>query len=676
MARVEVGPADAGGGPGVDNDRPRPELGDLLSQPEALERRLRRDFRNYARPAPGGLVLRFEDMQQLTQSFAQELKVAPGIFGEMSQMFWRFDFAGYGMLDEEKGIKLCLAMLRKYRDAMDPPKPGVVRLGGCIAYRNVQDRYAIQKKLGEGSQGAVFLARDANNRQVVVKMYDKSNPNHAVEDITREFELLMKIKHPLIAHVFEIFQDQANIYVVQEPYLGGDLTTAVCKAVEAGVNVNESWLGFVMMQVLKGVAFLHSNDIMHCDLKEPNVMITGVTNWHRPQVVVIDFGMANEFTTQSHPGGTPGYMPPEVWEDGLWTPKGDVFSIGVMIFSMRTGRSPFVEGCRTLQEVQLKTKTLLPQMMVGSQEVQTLVNAMLDKSFHSRPPIAVILEDPFFTCTRDEEERVDDTVLSALAKRQEETELKRAVLADLAAHQNLAQLKELNELFLELDADNDGIVAAEDVRASLAGKWPEERIETLVKSLMGNGGELNYEEFMGKLIAATAPAENELLWRVFSEADQSGKGFLDLDDLKALLERPAVAKILGDRDPADLLSDLSQDGSKQVSFNDFKLAMQGRKRNVEVDQGIVYFHARKMHGWKVGTELEYYSQTLGMWITCKITGIDTVRGGVQLDCKPGYWILGAELQTRVRKPKVSTYDRIVSVINPLNWIPCSCVVGR
>jgi len=657
-----------------------PNIRELLNQPEALERRLRKDFRKFAVPAPGGLVLRFEDMHDLAQKLADELQVDSAFFGEMSQMFWRFDFAGFGLLDEEKGIKLCLAMLRKYRDATEPPAAGAVRLGGGIVHRRVQERYTIEGKLGEGGQGAVFLGRDKHSsQQVVVKMYDKSSPNNAVEDITREFELLMNIKHPLIAHVFEIFQDQANIYVVQEPYFGGDLTTAVQNAAEAGVAMTETWLAQVILQVLKGVAFLHGHDVMHCDLKEPNVMVTGTANWHRPQVVVIDFGLANEFTTRSHPGGTPGYMPPEVWDQGLWTPKGDVFSIGVMIFSMRTGCSPFIEDCRTLEEVHERTKVHTPQMPTGSQQLQALVHTMIDKSFHSRPPISVVMESPVFTESTEEEPAIDEAVLAALARRREETELRRALLADLAASQNLAQLRDLNELFLELDVDNDGIVAAGDLRAALEGKWPQDRIEALIRGLLGSEGELNYEQFMGQLIAATAPAENELLWRVFSEADQTGKGFLDLDDIRALLERPAVAKVLGDREPAELLSEMSQDGSKQVSFEDFKLAMQGQRRGQEHCRRTVHFHMKKMRGWQVGTELEYYSFTLGMWISCRITGIDAARGAVQLDCKPGYWIHGAEMQTRLRKPQRSIYDQVVGFINPLNWIPLdsmACVGGR
>ncbi|CAK9114477.1 unnamed protein product [Durusdinium trenchii] len=68
---------------------------------------------------------------------------------------------------------------------------------------------------------------------------------------------------------------------------------------------------------------------MHCDIKEPNVMISRDADWNEPNVVVIDFGLARDFKKGSTGVmGTPGYMPPEVWTHGVWTIFGDVFSLG------------------------------------------------------------------------------------------------------------------------------------------------------------------------------------------------------------------------------------------------------------------------------------------------------------------------------------------------------------
>merc|ERR1719491_473407 len=115
-------------------------------------------------------------------------------------------------------------------------------------------------------------------------------------------------------------------------------------------------------------------------------MVASTSDWQNPQVIVIDFGLANKFSSKSGVGGTPGYMPPEVWDWGLWTPRGDVFSIGVMMFTLRTGRQPFnPEGRKTLEELKAATKDDEPFMDRGSPQMQALVGNMLKKAFLQRP---------------------------------------------------------------------------------------------------------------------------------------------------------------------------------------------------------------------------------------------------------------------------------------------------
>merc|ERR1719424_1086836 len=168
--------------------------------------------------------------------------------------------------------------------------------------------------------------------------------------------------------------------------------------------------------------------------------------------------------------------------------------------------------------------------------------------------ISAVLKDQWFSDKTLNENTLEREVLTSLSKRQEKTGLKKALLADLASRENLAQMKDLNALFLELDVNGDGSVSAEDVHKSLEGKWPKPRIDELVQALLGgNDKEVSYEEFMGQLIAAKEPVENELLLRVFTEVDRQKKGYLDQDDISAVLARPAVARVLGDRDPAELM---------------------------------------------------------------------------------------------------------------------------
>jgi Ca2+-binding EF-hand superfamily protein len=265
--------------------------------------------------------------------------------------------------------------------------------------------------------------------------------------------------------------------------------------------------------------------------------------------------------------------------------------------------------------------------------------------------------------TEDVDQTLADSVLVSLTRRQEKSGLKKALLADLASRENLAQMKELNMLFLELDVNGDGSVSAEDVHKSLEGKWPKPRIDELVQALLGgNDKEVSYEEFMGQLIAAKEPVENELLLRVFTEVDRQRKGYLDQDDINALLARPAVAKVLGDRDPAELMKQMSRRSTRRVTFDEFKIALQGNGQTSQFDgrlstcrsTGQLVFGARTPN-WLVGQSAEYYSYVQGAWITCVITAVDAASGAVQVDFKGQYWLRGLEMFTRLRRPHTNAW---------------------
>merc|ERR1719414_1800257 len=109
---------------------------------------------------------------------------------------------------------------------------------------------------------------------------------------------------------------------------------------------------------------------MHCDIKEPNLMIKAA-DFREPHIVLIDFGIARAMADNvSQTCGTPGYIPPETWDTGKWFPKGDIFSLGVVIVQLMANKLPplgartpwtkggiFLEGCATFPEIQHATKT-------------------------------------------------------------------------------------------------------------------------------------------------------------------------------------------------------------------------------------------------------------------------------------------------------------------------------
>uniref|UniRef100_A0A7S1AMS1 Calmodulin n=1 Tax=Noctiluca scintillans TaxID=2966 RepID=A0A7S1AMS1_NOCSC len=555
-------------------------LRQLLDRPLELEVKVRERFHQLARPGkvnarPG---IELQDMEAIIHMLAEKLGVRPRVFGQADQIFWRFEFSGERRLFEDEAVRAALFCLRQYRDATGPPRHGVIKLGHGIEHRCLGDRYKLGNMLGEGGQGTVFKAKDKKtNNEVVLKTYSKLDDNVSIEEITEEFEVLMTLRHPKIARVFDVFQDGANVYMVQEPYYGGDLTTALDHARAAWVHITERWLAGVFKQVLLGVEFLHSNFVIHSDLKEANVMVACSKDWNSPQVVIIDFGLVNQFNRMSHGGGTPGYIPPEVWERALWTPRGDVFSTGVMLHNMAAGtpgESPFTRDAQTIEDVQNFTLHRQPRLTRASTKLQDLVNAMLQKSHLRRVSVQQIMVDPWFTECNDST-ALGLEALEEVRDRRRKTDLFRAMLADIASRENLAQLKTLNKLFSDLDSDNDGLISAQEARTWLNGRWSHDEIERLIDVLIGSNETVSYEAFMGQLIAVKEPEENRLLAQTFAEVDTGKTGFLQIADVRALLQRPALAKMLGDRSPENLMSELDTDGDGQISFSEFKYAMQG-----------------------------------------------------------------------------------------------------
>merc|ERR1712107_655222 len=157
------------------------------------------------------------------------------------------------------------------------------------------------------------------------------------------------------------------------------------------------------------------------------------------------------------------------------------------------------------------------------------------------------------------------------------------------------------------------------------------------------------------------PEDNLLLWKLFSEFDSERKEYLNLQNIKELLRRPAVARVLGSCEPEKLLREMDQDGNGRVSFDEFRAAMQGSacttvggltpakplKFCSMLDCLPPAKPSEKMDIVS-GQHLQYYSDTFHSWIPVVVANVDRTSGAIQIDAKPDYWFRGRELATKVR----------------------------
>lgn len=128
----------------------------------------------------------------------------------------------------------------------------------------------------------------------VVKVVKKSRGRMPVQDIEREVLIMQQIDHPHVVRLFEWYEDRTTVALVLEALHGGTLRDVMLKQKDAKRGLREDWSRKVMHQVLDGMCYCHSMQVMHKDLKDENIMLLKRDpNYDEPFAVIIDLGIAD-----------------------------------------------------------------------------------------------------------------------------------------------------------------------------------------------------------------------------------------------------------------------------------------------------------------------------------------------------------------------------------------------
>jgi eukaryotic-like serine/threonine-protein kinase len=198
------------------------------------------------------------------------------------------------------------------------------------------DRYAIDRPIGRGGMGTVYVARDTLlDRDVAVKVSNAPAAGSGLDERLREeAQVLARLEHPGVVPVHDAgLLDDGRLFYVMKLVHGETLTAHVARLQgEAAV------LG-VFERVAETMAFAHEAGVVHRDLKPSNVMVGRFG-----QVLVLDWGVAKVMEADALAGtrvGTPGFMSPEQARgEGATGAASDVFALGALLFWMLTGEMP------------------------------------------------------------------------------------------------------------------------------------------------------------------------------------------------------------------------------------------------------------------------------------------------------------------------------------------------
>ena len=221
---------------------------------------------------------------------------------------------------------------------------GTLMLDGGGVEKPMLGRYEIERELGKGAMGAVYLGKDPKiSRTVAIKTmalsqeFEADELEEVKERFFREAETAGRLTHPNIVTIFDAGDEHDLAYIAMEFLKGDDLS----KYVKKGSLLPLKQVLSLIQRSADGLDYAHQHNVVHRDIKPANIMWDPGSD----MVKITDFGIARiTDSSKTKTGmvlGTPSYMSPEQLAGKKVTGQSDIFSLGVMLFQMVTGKLPF-----------------------------------------------------------------------------------------------------------------------------------------------------------------------------------------------------------------------------------------------------------------------------------------------------------------------------------------------
>ena len=201
-------------------------------------------------------------------------------------------------------------------------------------------------KIGQGSFAVVKrCVHKTSGHVLALKTYDKKSLNNqvATTNLHREIFVLATLKHPNIMSLYEVIDSRTHVHLVMELCQGTNLFHVIKKR-KPDQRLPEPEAAQVFRQIVSSVAYMHSLNVVHRDIKLDNIL-TKVDNKGNHHIKLIDFGFATGCPPDeklTNTCGTPHYMDPDLVKKAAYNGHAaDVWALGVLLFILTTGKLPF-----------------------------------------------------------------------------------------------------------------------------------------------------------------------------------------------------------------------------------------------------------------------------------------------------------------------------------------------
>ena len=335
--------------------------------------------------------------------------------------------------------------------------------------KDFRKKYEYISLIGSGSFGKVrlFVERECKSFKYAIKTIKKDFFNqYHIKSLKNEIEILRSLDHPNIVKYFETYEDEKYLHIVME-YIPGDNLFKVLTE-KLSHKLTERQISQIMTCLLKAVLFLHHNGIIHRDLKPENIVFSDTRNYK--SLKLIDFGLSIQQNAKKEKRrvGTPYYMAPEMIY-GNFVKASDIWSIGVIMYIMVTGKQPFWgknkdEVLNKVKNGRYDIKSLYYSKCSNS--VKDLIKKMLVTEPEKRMTIEACLEHSWFKQFENDKYinlAFSEEIVDSLRQFQNQNLLQKEIRFYLAKLFSDKEVSKLKKAFTAVDKDNSGEIEYEEI---------------------------------------------------------------------------------------------------------------------------------------------------------------------------------------------------------------------
>lgn len=439
-------------------------------------------------------------------------------------------------------------------------KANLVVSGRYHANKKADTDYIIENvALGTGYGWEVQKAKGKyDGCRYVVKTFRKRMTNRKRKrQMKEEAIIFLEMDHPHIARLLGVYETAEDVALVVEYVAGGQVMDRI---IEQGMYT-EKEAAETIYQILQAVNYLHKHGVMHRDLTLQNFLYESKNSKH---LKLIDFGLSKlwNFTSPKMDSavGNLQYTAPEVikcaestvindpnamdMDEKGYTTKCDLWSVGVMLFMLLSGKMPFQDKHGRSGGISLTIQAGVYNMQgiewsSVSADGKDLIEKLLVLDPNKRLDARAAMEHEWITSRATHSAVLSRGITKSLSQFAAASRFKKICLSMVSWSLSTEVTEDIREVFLELDKEKTGMVTLGQLREALETQCTlgEDEVRSIVTSFsqLERDEEIHYSDFLGAMIQSRIQLNDETIWATFRRFDVDGSGYITAQDLKTVL---------------------------------------------------------------------------------------------------------------------------------------------